>query len=155
MQGFLAERKSEGWTSVTPRRAGCLDVVPAVDRQLDTSDEAGLLGGEAERGGDVVRAGEPAERDGCDNSGTFFGRVVRAAESPRRPVSPVAGEITLTRMPSPPSSTASDRASTQAAPWEAPYQVSPGRDRRPMVDPVCKITPLRRTRINGTRACTR
>ena len=70
------------------------------------------------------------------------------------PVTPITGQIALTRMLSGPSSTASDLLIRFTAPFELLYQVSPGRGRMPAVLPTFRITPLFCWRISGTTACT-
>ena len=52
----------------------------------------------------------------------------------RRPVSPITGLMTFTRILSGPSSAAIEREVTIAAPFEPLYQVSPGRGRTPAVE---------------------
>ncbi len=58
-----------------------------------------------------------------------------------RPVSPITGQMALTRMRSGPNSTASDFDNRFTAPLLALYQVRPGRGRMPAVDPMFRITP--------------
>jgi hypothetical protein len=60
--------------------------------------------------------------------------------------------MAFTRMLSEPSSTAIDFDTRFTAPFEALYQVSPGRGRMPAVDPILMMTPCRRSRMSGTTA---
>ena len=79
------------------------------------------------------------------------GTPMKASNSP---VSPITGQIALTRMLSPPSSTASDFDIKLTAPFELLYQVRPGRGRMPAVEPILRITPWRAFLISGTTAWT-
>jgi hypothetical protein len=69
-----------------------------------------------------------------------------------RPVSPITGFTTFTRIFSGPSSAAIEREVTIAAPFEPLYQVSPGRGRTPAVEAMFTKQPLPARRKCGT-AC--
>ena len=56
-------------------------------------------------------------------------------------VSPMTGQIALTRIFSGPSSTAIDLEMMFTAPFAPLYQVRPGRGRMPAVEPTLRITP--------------
>ncbi len=68
------------------------------------------------------------------------------------PVSPITGQIALTRILSGPNSTAIDLDKMFTAAFEPLYQVKPGRGRMPATEPTFKITPPPFLRINGTTA---
>ena len=70
-----------------------------------------------------------------------------------RPVAPITGQMALTRILSGPSSAAIDLVIRFTAPFEALYQVRPGRGRMPAVDPTLMIEPFPRCLISGTTAC--
>ncbi len=66
------------------------------------------------------------------------------------PVSPATGQRQLTRMFFGASSTAIDLVAVIAQPFEALYQVSPGRGRRPAVDAVVMMDPPPCFSMTGT-----
>jgi hypothetical protein len=68
------------------------------------------------------------------------------------PVSPITGQIALTRIPSGASSTAIDLLIAITAPLEPLYQVRPGRGRSPAVDAMLRKQPPPWRRSTG-RAC--
>ena len=86
-------------------------------------------------------------------SGTVASKASRGL-APRKEdssgVSPATGQSALTRMLSGPSSAAIDLVMVMAAPFEALYQVRPGRGRRPAVDAVLMMQPPPCSRISGT-----
>lgn len=65
------------------------------------------------------------------------------------PVSPMTGEMQLTRIRQGASSTPSDFDTRLTAPLVALYHVRPGRGRMPAVEPTFRITPPPLSRING------
>src|SRR5207342_1540950 len=67
-------------------------------------------------------------------------------------VSAITGAMAQTRIPSGASSTAIDFDSRFTAPFDALYQVSPGRGLIPAVEPILMITPDFLARISGTTA---
>ena len=68
------------------------------------------------------------------------------------PVSPATGQRQLTRMFFGASSTAIDLVAVIAQPFEALYQVRPGRGRRPAVEAVVRMTPPPCRSMIGTTA---
>src|SRR5207244_9497977 len=68
-------------------------------------------------------------------------------------VSAITGATAHTRIPSGASSAAIDLETRFTAPWEALYQVSPGRGRIPAVEQILMITPDFCWRMRGTTAC--
>ena len=75
------------------------------------------------------------------NLARFSGVSGKPMKSSNKPVTPMTGQMALTRIFSGPSSTAIDLDIKLTAPLEALYQVSPGRGRMPATDPMFKITP--------------
>ena len=67
-----------------------------------------------------------------------------------RPVSPITGQIALTRILSGASSTAIDLLMVITAPLEALYQVRPGRGRSPAVEAMLTMLPPPCRRNTGT-----
>ena len=92
-------------------------------------------------------------------SGTVLLNCARSSgESPpikvgKSGVSAMTGAMAHTRMPSPASSAAIDLETRFTAPFEALYQVSPGRGLIPAVEPILMMTPHFCLRISGTTAC--
>ncbi len=75
------------------------------------------------------------------NLARFSGVSGKPMNSSNMPVTPITGQMALTRILSGPSSTAMDLDSTLTAPLEALYQLRPGRGRMPAVEPMFRITP--------------
>ena len=69
------------------------------------------------------------------------------------PVSPITGQIALTRIRSGASSTAIDLLIVITAPLEPLYQVRPGRGRSPAVDAMLTKQPPPWRRNTGTACC--
>ena len=114
-----------------------------------------------------VRNSASSEARNSDAAAMSLGRLIRprgmvavnfarsSGESPPmnsavRPVSPITGQIALTRILSGASSTAIDLLIVITAPLEALYQVSPGRGLSPAVDAMLTMLPPPCLRNTGT-----
>ena len=137
------------------RHAGSLNCSTAIHRKNNSGQEFRLIRGKVNaRVCNVGGARQTSQRYRGDEFRPVVRRVGKPMKASSSPVSPMTGATQFTLILSGASSTARDFETRFTAPFEALYQVRPGRGRMPAVDPMFIIDPPPCLDMSGATART-